>query len=256
MVEDTLQRFFLEIAYDGTAYHGWQVQENAISVQQKLNEALHKILRYPVETIGAGRTDTGVHAKQLFVHLDIPAGSIKNEDRFLHSLNALLPHDISAYRILRVKGDAHARFDATERAYAYHVHFNKNPFLLQKSWQLREIPHVAIMNKAAAFLIGTQDFGCFSKSHTQVYTNICTVTQAYWQETEEGLVFHITANRFLRNMVRAIVGTLLDIGLKKKTPESILEIIGSKDRSKAGTSVPAHGLYLTKVIYPYIDSEF
>lgn len=255
-MENTGQRFFLEIAYDGTAYHGWQVQENAISVQQKLHEALQKILRYPVETIGAGRTDTGVHAKQLFVHLDILADSIKDKDRFLHSLNALLPHDIAVYRILPVDQAAHARFDATERSYEYHVHFCKNPFLLHKSWQLREIPDVAIMNKAAAFLVGTQDFGCFSKSHTQVYTNICSVTRACWQETDDGLVFHITANRFLRNMVRAIVGTLLDIGLKKKTPESILEIIGSKDRSKAGTSVPAHGLYLTKVVYPYIDTAF
>ncbi|PRD53897.1 tRNA pseudouridine(38-40) synthase TruA [Sphingobacterium gobiense] len=255
-MEDSLQRFFLEIAYDGTAYHGWQVQENAISVQQRLNEALHKILRYPIETVGAGRTDTGVHAKQLFVHLDIPVGRTKNEDRFLHSLNALLPHDIAVYRILPVEQDAHARFDATERAYEYHVHFCKNPFLLNKSWQLRDAPDVALMNQAAAFLVGTQDFECFSKSHTQVYTNICTVTQAYWQETNGGLVFHITANRFLRNMVRAIVGTLLDIGLKKKTPEFILDVIGSKDRSKAGTSVPAHGLYLTKIVYPYIDTTF
>lgn len=253
---NTLQRFFLEIAYDGTAYHGWQVQDNAISVQQKLNEALYKILRCPIETIGAGRTDTGVHAKQLFVHLDIPIAIIPDESRFLHSLNALLPHDIAVYRIFPVDQDAHARFDAAERAYEYHVHFRKNPFLLYKSWQLRDVPDVALMNEAAQFLIGTQDFGCFSKSNTQVYTNICSVTHAYWQETDGGLVFHITANRFLRNMVRAIVGTLLDIGLKKKAPESILDIIGSKDRSKAGTSVPAHGLYLTKVVYPYIDTSF
>lgn len=254
-MEHKLQRFFLEIAYDGTIYHGWQVQDNAISVQQKLNDALHKILRCPIETIGAGRTDTGVHAKQLFVHLDLPADSIKDEDRFLHSLNALLPHDIAAYRIFPVTPEAHARFDATERAYEYHVHFHKNPFLLHRSWQLRDVPDITLMNEAAQFLLGTQDFGCFSKSHTQVYTNICTVTQAYWQKTEEGLIFHIRANRFLRNMVRAIVGTLMEIGLKKKAPQSVLEIIGSKDRSKAGVSVPAHGLYLTKVVYPYIDVQ-
>jgi len=255
-VEDTLQRFFLEIAYDGTGYHGWQVQDNAVSVQQKLNEALHQILRYPIETIGAGRTDTGVHARQLFVHLDIPKGRIQDESRFLHSLNSLLPPDIAANRIFSVDNEAHARFDATERAYEYHIHFRKNPFLIHKSWQLRELPDVAIMNNAATFLIGTQDFACFSKSHTQVYTNICTVTQAYWQKTDNGLVFHITANRFLRNMVRAIVGTLLDIGLQKKTPESIMDIISSMDRSKAGFSVPAHGLYLTKIVYPYIDTAF
>lgn len=251
-MENTLRRFFLEIAYNGTAYHGWQLQENAISVQHRLNEALHKILRCPVETIGAGRTDTGVHAKQLFVHFDVPTDRIKDVDRFLHSLNALLPHDIAAYRIFPVNEKAHARFDAIERAYEYHVHFCKNPFLLHSSWQLRDIPDIALMNEAAALLIGTQDFGCFSKSRTQVYTNICTVMQAYWQETDEGLVFHIRANRFLRNMVRAIVGTLLEIGFKKRAPTSMLETIGSKDRSKAGISVPAHGLYLTKVVYPYI----
>lgn len=253
-MKDTLQRFFLEMAYDGTGYHGWQVQDNAVSVQQKVNEALHKILRYPAETVGAGRTDTGVHAKQLFVHFDTATGSISDKSRFLYSLNALLPPDIAANRIIAVKERAHARFDATERAYEYHIHFRKDPFLLHKSWQLREVPDIKAMNAAAAFLIGTQDFGCFSKSHTQVYTNICTVTQAYWRATENGLIFHVRANRFLRNMVRAIVGTLLDIGLKKNTPESIRDIIGSKDRSNAGASVPAHGLYLTKVVYPYIDS--
>lgn len=255
-MEDTLQRFFLEIAYDGTAYHGWQVQDNAVSVQQKLNEALGRMLGGTVETIGAGRTDTGVHAKQLFVHLDIPLDRTRDESRFLHSLNSLLPPDIAVRRIFAVANDAHARFDATERAYEYHLHFKKDPFLVFRSCQLRERPDIALMNRAASFLIGTQDFSCFSKSHTQVFTNICTVKEAYWGETENGLVFHIRANRFLRNMVRAIVGTLLDIGLKKKTPEAILEIISSKDRSHAGTSVPAHGLYLTKVIYPYIDNIF
>jgi len=252
-VENTERRFFLEIRYDGTAYHGWQIQENAISVQQKLNEALQKILRFPIETIGAGRTDTGVHAKQLFVHLDIPANSIQDENRFLHSLNALLPHDIAVDRVYPVPPEAHARFDATERAYEYHVHFRKDPFLLNRSWQLRDIPDVELMNTAAQYLTGTQDFGCFSKAHTQVYTNICTVTHAHWEKTDSGLIFHIRANRFLRNMVRAIVGTLLEIGIKKKDPTSILDVIQSQDRSKAGTSVPAHGLYLTKVVYPYID---
>ena len=250
-MEDSLQRFFLEIAYDGTAYHGWQIQDNAISVQQKLNDALSKILRQPIDTIGAGRTDTGVHAKQLFVHFDVKPSNVPDEDRFLHSLNALLPQDIAIQGLFPVDNDAHARFDATERAYEYHVHFHKNPFLIHKSCQLRDIPDIALMNNAAQFLIGTQDFGCFSKSHTQVYTNICSITKAYWEKTQDGLVFHIHANRFLRNMVRAIVGTLLDIGLKQKAPETIAEIISSKNRSNAGVSVPAHGLYLTKVVYPY-----
>ena len=253
-MENTTERFFLELAYDGTAYHGWQVQENAVSVQEKLNEALQKILRFPIETIGAGRTDTGVHAKQLFVHIDVPIGQIPNKDRFLHSLNALLPPDIAAHRMILVHPEAHSRFDATMRSYEYHIHVGKNPFLQHKSWQLRELPDIARMNQAANLLLGTHDFACFSKSHTQVHTNICTLSEAYWEVNETGLVFHVSANRFLRNMVRAIVGTLLDISWKQKAPESILEVLASKDRSKAGTSVPAHGLYLTKVLYPYIDT--
>lgn len=250
-----MQRYFLEIAYDGTSYHGWQVQHNAVSVQQRLNEALAKILRRPVETVGAGRTDTGVHAKQLYVHVDVEAGHIPDADRFLHALNALLPFDIAARRLLPVQQDAHARFDAVERSYEYHIHFGKDPFSINKSWQLRDYPDVQRMNEAASFLLGKQDFGCFSKSNTQVFTNICTVKRAEWVDVQGRLIFHVSADRFLRNMVRAIVGTLLDIGLKNKEASSILDVIQSQDRAKAGTSVPAHGLYLTKVIYPYISTE-
>lgn len=251
-VEEKSQRYFLEISYDGTAYHGWQLQHNAVSVQQKLNEALRKILRREVDTTGAGRTDTGVHAKQLFVHFDIPTDIIQEEDRFLHALNALLPHDISANRLLKVADNAHARFDAIERSYEYHIHFGKNPFLINKSWQLRDKPDVEKMNRATQYLLGKQDFGCFSKTHTQVFTNICTVKRAEWVLLEDKLIFHVTADRFLRNMVRAIVGTLLEIGLKDHSPEMMVDIIKSQDRSRAGASVPAHGLYLTKVVYPYI----
>ncbi|MFD1771284.1 tRNA pseudouridine(38-40) synthase TruA [Sphingobacterium suaedae] len=252
-MEQTKQRFFLEIAYDGTAYHGWQVQDNAVSVQQRLHEALQKILRIPIETIGAGRTDTGVHARQLFVHFDADEQSILDTDRFLHSLNALLPYDIAAKRVLPVAHDAHARFDATERSYEYHIHWGKNPFLRHRSWQLRDLPNSTLMNLAAELLLGKQDFGCFSKSHTQVFTNICTIKHAAWETTAHGLIFHITADRFLRNMVRAIVGTLLEIGLDKKPVTWMTDVIRSKDRAQAGTSVPAHGLYLTRVIYPYIS---
>ncbi|TDS14629.1 tRNA pseudouridine(38-40) synthase TruA [Sphingobacterium paludis] len=248
-----MQRFFLELCYDGTRYHGWQVQDNAVSVQQRLNEALQTILRTTVETIGAGRTDTGVHAKQLFVHFDVEENQIRDQTRFLHALNSLLPADIAAQRLLALHPDAHARFDATARSYEYRIHFGKDPFLLNKSWQLREQPDVTKMNDAARYLLGKQDFGCFSKSNTQVFTNICTVTRAEWIVEQGQLVFHISADRFLRNMVRAIVGTLLDIGLKNKPAASIVDVINSQDRSKAGTSVPAHGLYLTRVIYPYID---
>ena len=251
-MEDRLQRYFLALSYDGTAYHGWQVQQNAISVQEKLNDALQQILRMPIETTGAGRTDTGVHAKQLYAHFDCAAAAIPSAARFLHSLNALLPADISVSALIPVSAEAHARFDATERSYEYHIHFQKDPFLQHKSWQIRDLPDVERMNKASQYLLGTQDFGCFSKSHTQVFTNICTIKRAEWVLEGDTLVFHISADRFLRNMVRAIVGTLLEIGIKHKEPESILAVIQSQDRAQAGTSVPAHGLYLTKVLYPYI----
>lgn len=252
-MKDTLQRFFLEIAYEGTAYHGWQVQNNAISVQQRLNDGLRTLLRTPIETTGAGRTDTGVHAKQLYVHMDVLESLIKDQAHFIHSLNALLPADIAIKRMIATNPQAHARFDATERSYEYHIHFSKDPFLVNRSWQLRDMPNVERMNNAAEFLLGKQDFSCFSKSNTQVFTNICTVTHARWEKTDVGYIFHITADRFLRNMVRAIVGTLLEIGLKDKNPEYIQDVIRSKNRAKAGTSVPAHALYLTRVVYPYIN---
>ncbi len=248
-------RYFIEIAYDGTAYHGWQVQDNAVSVQQKLNEALAILLRQEVETTGAGRTDTGVHATQLYVHFDADAPILSNPDRFLHSLNALLPFDIAVKTLIPVSANAHARFDAKERSYEYHVHFEKNPFLHQYSWFLRDFPDLERMNQAASYLLGKKDFSCFSKSNTQVFTNICDIKRAEWMEHDGKLVFHISADRFLRNMVRAIVGTLMDIGLGKKPIAYMEEVIASKDRGKAGTSVPACGLYLTRINYPYIEKK-
>ncbi len=251
---DNTKRFFLEIAYDGTAYHGWQTQPNAIAVQEKLDQALHTFLRESVETVGAGRTDTGVHAKQLFVHFDSTNQKlISAPSRCVHSINSLLPYDIAVRRIISVENDAHARFDATERSYEYHIHFKKDPFLINKSWLLRDIPDVEKMNEAAKKLLGTQDFSCFSKSNTQVFTNICTITEVKFIVSGDQLVFHITANRFLRNMVRAIVGSLLEVGLKGRPIEYIDEVLASKNRSVAGVSVPAHGLYLTQVKYPYIS---
>jgi len=250
---DNTKRFFLEIAYDGTAYHGWQTQPNAIAVQEKLDAALHTFLREEIVTVGAGRTDTGVHAKQLFVHFDSTNKRLLSDPkRCIHSLNALLPFDIAIQKIIPVADEAHARFDATERAYEYHIHFFKDPFLINKSWLLRDIPDIEKMNLAAQKLLGTQDFECFSKSNTQVFTNICTITEARWVQDGDQLIFHIRANRFLRNMVRAIVGTLLEIGIKGAPITFIDEVLASKSRSQAGTSVPAHGLYLTEVAYPYI----
>jgi tRNA pseudouridine38-40 synthase len=242
-----LQRYFLEIAYEGTRYHGWQTQPNAIAVQQKLNEALAVLLREPVETTGAGRTDTGVHARQLFVHLDTSVKQIA-----LPSLNALLPHDIAVKRIIAVHADAHARFDATLRSYEYHIHFCKDPFKQNYSWQIKGELDVELMNRAANIIVEYTDFSCFSKSNTQVKTNNCIVQRAEWVYKNNALVFYISADRFLRNMVRAIVGTCMMVGRKEIEPEGIREIIESKNRSNAGTSVPACGLYLTEVKYPYL----
>ncbi|EHQ28233.1 tRNA pseudouridine synthase A [Mucilaginibacter paludis DSM 18603] len=354
------QRYFIELAYDGTNYHGWQIQHNAISVQQVLNKALSTLLRMPVETLGCGRTDTGVHAKQLYAHFDIgrqeqpivdgpwsmdegqqkkaqkrtiahnPSSmdeeqpSIDNEQitsgnipstqahglptvndtlsttnhgpsttpsaanhgpstmdhrpsttnhglsttsstthhgpstidhglpQKTRSLNALLPHDIAVKRIIPVHADAHARFDATLRSYEYHVHFEKDPFLNNLSWQLRDRPDVGLMNQAAQIVMEYTDFSCFSKSNTQVKTNNCKISRAEWVSNGDKLIFHISADRFLRNMVRAIVGTLMMVGKGDIKPEEVRRIIESKNRSNAGVSVPACGLYLTEVRYPYL----
>jgi len=247
----TVQRYFIEIAYNGTAYHGWQVQKNAHSVQEVLNNALSTICREEVETLGCGRTDTGVHARQLFAHFDLKAETEVMDPRFLLSLNSLLPYDISAKAIAKVKSGAHARFDAIIRSYEYHIHFQKDPFKHSFSWLLRDVPDVKLMNEAAGIIKEYSDFSCFSKSNTQTFTNNCLISHAEWVVNAEGMTFHISADRFLRNMVRAIVGTLMKVGKGEIKPEDIMAIIESKDRSNAGESVPACGLYLTEIIYPY-----
>lgn len=270
------QRFFIEIAFNGTPYHGWQAQPNAVAVQEVLDKAMSTVFRQAIETVGCGRTDTGVHARQLFAHFDAAAqqpivdgswfmdegGQVELDEKpstinyepltLLRSINALLPHDIAAKRLIPVHAEAHARFDATERSYEYRIHFEKDPFLHNFSWQLRDVPDVGLMNEAAKILMEYIDFSCFSKSNTQVKTNNCKITRAEWVEQDGKLVFHITADRFLRNMVRAIVGTLMMVGKKEIEPESVREIINSKNRSNAGTSVPACGLYLTAIKYPYL----
>ena len=248
------QRYFIELAYDGTNYHGWQVQPNAVTIQEVLNDALYTILREPVETIGAGRTDTGVHARQLYAHFD--SQSLVNGQQSLiktvDSLNAILPKDIGVKRIIAVHDDAHARFDAVSRSYEYHVHFEKDPFKINQSWQLRDKPDIALMNVAAKIIMEYVDFSCFSKSNTQTFTNNCKITRAEWVYSGHCLMFHISADRFLRNMVRAIVGTLMQVGKKEIGSEDVRAIIESKNRSNAGTSVPACGLYLTEVKYTYL----
>jgi tRNA pseudouridine38-40 synthase len=245
------QRYFIELSYDGTNYHGWQVQPNAVTVQELLDNALSTVLREPIATTGCGRTDTGVHATQFFAHFDSKAPGIGHQ-ALVNSLNGILPPDIAIKRIIDVHPEAHARFDATQRSYQYHIHFGKDPFRVNRSWELRDKPDIALMNAAAKILMEYTDFSCFSKSNTQTFTNNCKIVIAEWVESEDGLVFHISADRFLRNMVRAIVGTLIAIGRKEIEPEAIRQIIQSKNRSKAGTSVPACGLYLTEVKYPYL----
>ena len=261
------QRYFIELSYDGTNYHGWQVQPNAVTVQQLLDEALTIVLRQPIETTGCGRTDTGVHATEFFAHFDYqsivdspltiadPAKTMDHGPWTMDTrgLNAVLPKDIAIKRIIPVQPEAHARFDATLRSYEYHIHFEKDPFRLNRSWELRDKPDIALMNDAAAMMMEYTDFSCFSKSNTQTFTNNCKMTRAEWVEKEGGIVFHISADRFLRNMVRAIVGTLIAIGRKEMEPAAIKQIIESKNRSNAGTSVPACGLYLTEVKYPYLQ---
>ena len=255
------QRYFIELSFNGGNYHGWQIQPNAVGVQEVLNKGLSVILRQPVDTTGCGRTDTGVHARQFFAHFDVEGQSMvdgqwsideagkKATETFLRSINAILPKDIAVKNIFPVPNVAHARFDATLRTYEYHIHFNKDPFKNGFSWELRDKPDLDPMNKAAQIIMQYHDFSCFSKSNTQVKTNICNITKAEWTEKEEGIVFIISADRFLRNMVRAIVGTLLMVGKHEIKPDDIAEILESKNRSNAGTSVPACGLYLTEVKY-------
>ncbi len=243
-------RYFAELAYNGTAYHGWQVQPNGITVQEVLNKALSTYFRQEVDTVGCGRTDTGVHATKFFAHFELE--NIESPQDALQSINALLPYDVAVKRIFTVEPEAHARFDATQRAYEYHIHFNKDPFMHNLSWLMRDMPDVDLMNRAAEILMEYTDFSCFSKSHTQTYTNNCKISLAEWIRYPDAIVFHISADRFLRNMVRAIVGTLLRIGRKEITPDAIRLIIESGDRSNAGVSVPACGLFLTDVKYPYV----
>ena len=213
-----------------------------------MEEAFSTILRYPVELVGAGRTDTGVHAQQMFAHFD--AEPLASASQLTHRLNAYLPDDIAVQQIFEVPSDAHARFDALSRTYTYWVVQEKNPFYMDSAYHVRHPLAIGLMNEAANLLLEYRDFECFSKSNTDVKTYLCTVKEAYWQKKNDKLIFTITANRFLRNMVRAIVGTLLEVGMERWTVDDVNTILKSGDRQKAGPSVPAKGLYLTTIGYP------
>lgn len=233
----------------GTNYHGWQIQPNAITVQEEVNRCLSTILQTEINISGSGRTDTGVHCKQQFFHADIDT-KLDTED-LCYKINSMLPFDISIQAIQAVTKEAHTRFDAISRRYEYHINIKKDPFLKELSYYFSKPLDIQNMNAAAALLCGEErDYESFSKVKTSVNNFICSVSEAYWEQKEDILIFHITANRFLRGMVRAIVGTLIDIGLGRKSVNDMNTIIQNKNRQQAGGAAPAHGLYLTRVIYP------
>ena len=243
-------RYFIKLAYNGTRYHGWQYQPNAVSVQETMNNAFSVLLNTTINLMGAGRTDTGVHAKEMYAHFDFETPI--DVSSLVHKLNSYLPKDIVIYTIIPVHNQAHSRFDATKRTYEYHVNTFKDVFAQEHSWYFHQPLDMNLMNDAAQILFKHNDFQCFSKVNTDVNTFDCTIFEAYWKNENDTLIFIISANRFLRNMVRAIVGTLVNVGLHKITLEDFSAIIESKNRDKAGFSVPAHGLYLTKIEYNYI----
>lgn len=238
-------RFFIELSYQGTNYHGWQVQPNANTVQREINKALSVILNDKIEVTGAGRTDTGVHAKQMFAHFDFDS----DPKDLIFKLNGFLPSDIAIHDIFQVKDDANCRFDALERTYKYHIIQNKNPFK-SMAYLVKKSLDIEAMNQSCKYIIGQQDFTSFSKLNTQTFTNNCNVMSAKWEVLDDQLVFTIKADRFLRDMVRALVGTLIDIGIGKMASDDMRKIIAAKDRSKSGVSVPAHALFLFRVQYP------
>jgi len=241
-------RYFIELSYFGKAYHGWQNQPNSVSVQELLERNLSKVMGSSIAVVGAGRTDAGVHARQMFAHFDNENTIDKNLLKY--KLNSMLPKDIAVSEIYKVKEDAHTRFDAISRSYEYHIIQEKDPFNKDSAWFLKYKLDVENMNRAAAILQEYTNFKCFSKSRTDVKTYNCRIDEAKWKLDRNKLVFHITADRFLRNMVRAVVGTLVEIGQHKYPVSHMHKVIESEDRGMAGTSVPAHGLYLTRIKYP------
>lgn len=247
-----LSRYFIHLSYSGKNYHGWQVQENTpATVQQVLQEAMRKLLQENIEVTGCGRTDTGVHAADFYAHFDSAKENLHHAgSNCVYKLNKMVPEDIAILAVLAVKENANARFDAISRSYEYRINRFKDPFANDFSWYRYGALDIEKMNRAAAFLLSVNDFTSFSKVHTQVKTNNCRLKEALWLEEGNRLVFKITADRFLRNMVRAIVGTLLEVGQGRMNMEELKRIVENKNRSDAGFSVPAHGLHLTKVVYP------
>ena len=245
-------RYFITLSYDGTRYHGWQIQPNGISVQGEIERGLRLLLRREVSITGAGRTDACVHARMMVAHfdLDAPLPESMDERQLTYKLNKLLPHDIAIVQIEPVSNELHARFSATSRTYHYYIHTRKSPFEQHYSCMIPYQLDFTLMNEAAQVLMEYEDFGAFCKSHTDVKTTLCHVTQAKWHQTSASTwYFEITANRFLRNMVRAVVGTLIEVGRGRLTIDDFRRVIEGKRRSDAGESMPGHALFLEKIEY-------
>ena len=247
-----MSRYFLKLAYDGTAYHGWQVQKNAHSVQAEINSALQTLLSdKEINVTGCGRTDTGVHASDFYLHFDIQE-EIEDKDNFAHRLNQILPKDIVISECSNVHSEAHTRFDATSRTYQYHIITRRDPFKQKFTARFPQELDVNKMHEVVQELVRFTDFTSFSKLHTHALTNNCKIFHAKWFEDNGEIIFEIKADRFLRNMVRAIVGTCIEVGKGNMTKEQFIEVIEAKDRQEAGHSVPAKGLFLTRVEYDYL----
>ena len=250
METNKYQRYFVHLAYKGTNYHGWQIQPNAVTIQQTLNEALSVILRENINLIGAGRTDAGVHASSFYAHFDLNAEQNIDTNHLVFKLNCYLPRDIAIYNIYPVSDNAHARFDAISRTYQYYMFTRKNPFNPDTSYFLFKRVNVEKMNEACSLLKKYNDFTSFSKRSTETKSNLCDIYRAEWIKKGDKLTFIIAANRFLRNMVRALVGTMIEIGEEKLSLEDFTDIIEGQDRSLASYSIPANGLFLTDIQYP------
>lgn len=245
-----MQRYFIYLSYDGTAYHGWQVQPNSISVQEEMQKALSTLLRQDIEIVGAGRTDAGVHARVMVAHFDFEQAL--DVVQLAYKLNRILPKDISVSKVMAVSTDMHARFSAVKRTYHYYIHLHKDPFHRFYSCELHYELDFGLMNEAAAYLLECSDFAAFCKVHTDVKTTICKVTEARWIDDGGGCWhFVISADRFLRNMVRAVVGTLIDVGRHRLTLEQFKAVVEGKNRSNAGESMPGNALFLEDVKYPF-----
>lgn len=250
-----MMRYVVWFAYDGTRYHGWQIQPNGVTVQQVLQEALSRLLKTDITVVGAGRTDSGVHARQMAAHFDVEQAL--DGKNLAYRLNRILPYDVKVYDVCQVPEQFHARFSAIKRTYHYYVHRDKDPFLRMYSCELHYDLDFALMNEAAQYLLQVSDFGAFCKSHTDVKTTLCDVTEARWvQVSDHAWYFVISANRFLRNMVRAVVGTLIEVGRHRMTLEQFRDVVAGKNRSDAGESMPGHALFLERVEYALESMQY